>query len=128
MSITLDDKQTQQIFLTLAESLEGGEPLPTKLLVTSLQHPEASIRRLAIEVIQLENDPAVIPALLRATADANVEVSLLASDVLRSFQNPAAVEHLVAALESSASETRLAALVALRARREAEALGPWFGD
>jgi HEAT repeat protein len=95
MSITLDDKQTQQIFLTLAESLEGGEPLPTKLLVTSLQHPEASIRRLAIEVIQLENDPAVIPALLRATADANVEVSLLASEVLRSLQNPAAVEHLV---------------------------------
>ena len=45
MSITLDDEQTQQIFLTLAESLEGGEPLPTKLLVTSLQHPEASIRR-----------------------------------------------------------------------------------
>jgi hypothetical protein len=67
MSITLDDEQSQQIFLTLAESLEGGEPLPTGLLVTSLQHPEASIRRLAIEVIQLENDPAVIPALLRAT-------------------------------------------------------------
>jgi hypothetical protein len=42
MSITLDD-ETQQLFLTLAESLEGGEPLPTKLLVTSLQHPEASI-------------------------------------------------------------------------------------
>ena len=27
MSIALDDQQTQQIFLTLAESLDGGEPL-----------------------------------------------------------------------------------------------------
>jgi len=52
MSIALDDQQTQQIFLTLAESLEGGEALPTRLLVTYLQHPEAAIRRLAIEVIQ----------------------------------------------------------------------------
>ena len=123
MSITLDDEQTQQIFLTLAESLEAGQPLPTKLLVTSLQHPEASIRRLAVEVIQLENDPAAIPALLRATADVDAEVSVLASEVLRSFQDPAAIEHLVAALESSASETRLAALIALRERREADALG-----
>jgi hypothetical protein len=30
MSITLDDEQTQQIFLNLVESLEGGERLPTK--------------------------------------------------------------------------------------------------
>ena len=95
----------------------GGGPLATKLLVTYLQHPEPSIRRLAIEVMQLENDPAAIPALLRATADTNVEVSLLASEVLRSFQNPAAVEHLAAGLESSAPETRLAAVVALRAPR-----------
>ena len=32
MSITLDDEQTQRIFLTLVESLEDGERLPTKLL------------------------------------------------------------------------------------------------
>ena len=124
MSITLDNEQTQQIFLTLAESLEGGEAPSTKLLVTYLGHPEASIRRLAIEVIQLENDSAAIPALLRATSDTNVEVSLLASEVLRAFQTPAAVEHLIAALESSASETRLAAVVALRERREPQALDP----
>ena len=122
MSITLDNEQTQQIFLTLAESLEGGEAPPTKLLVTYLHHPEASIRRLAVEVIQLENDSAAIPALLRATSDTNIEVSLLASEVLRAFQTPAAVEHLVAALENPASKTRLAAVVALRERREPQAL------
>src|SRR4029077_18991004 len=123
MSLALDDQQTQQIFLTLAESLEGGEALPTRLLVTYLQHPEAAIRRLAIEAIQLENDPAAVPALLQATADANVEVSLLASEVLRSFQAPAAVGHLVAGLESSVPDTRHAALDALRERRKTEALG-----
>ena len=122
MSIILHEEQTQQIFLTLAESLDGGEAPPTTDLVTYLQHPEASIRRLAIEVIELENDSAAIPALLRAASDTNVEVSLLAGEVLRGFQNPAAIGHLVAGLESSASETRLAALVALRERREPQAL------
>ncbi len=100
MSITLDDEQTQHIFLTLAESLEGGERLPTKVLVTYLQHPEDSIRRLAIEVIEDGNDPAAIPALLRAAADANIEISLSASEVLRSFRNPAAVKHLIEGLEA----------------------------
>jgi hypothetical protein len=32
MSITLEDEQTQRIFLSLVESLEDGERLPTKIL------------------------------------------------------------------------------------------------
>jgi HEAT repeat protein len=122
MSITLDDEQTQQIFLTLAESLESGERLPTRVLIAYLQHPEDAIRRLAIEVIEYGNDPAAIPALLRAAADTNIEISLLASEVLRSFRNPTAIRHLVEGLEHPASETRLAAVVALRDRRALEAV------
>ena len=122
MSITLDDEQTQQIFLNLVESLEGGERLPTKILVTYLQHPEDSIRRLAIELLEYGNDPAAIPALLRAAADANIEVSLSASEVLRSFRNPSAVKHLIEGLRHPAPETRLAAVVALRERRAPDAV------
>ncbi len=122
MSITLDDEQTQHIFLTLVESLEGGERLPTKILVTYLQHPENSIRRLAIELLEYGNDPAAIPALLRAAADANVEVSVSASEVLRAFRNPSAVKHLIDGLRHPAPETRLAAVVALRERRAPDAV------
>ncbi len=117
MSITLDDEQTQHIFLTLVESLEDGEHLPTKILVTYLQHPEDAIRKLAVELIENGNDPAAIPALLRAAADSNIEVSLAASEVLRAFRNPAAVEYLIEGLGHPAPETRLAAVVALRERR-----------
>jgi HEAT repeat protein len=117
MSINLDDEQTQHIFLTLVESLEDGERLPTKILVTYLRHPEDAIRKLAVELIEYGNDPAAIPALLRAAADSNIEVSLSASEVLRSFRNPAAVEYLVEGLRHPAPETRLAAVVALRERR-----------
>jgi HEAT repeat protein len=113
MSITLDDEQTQHIFLTLVESLEDGERLPTKILVTYLQHPEDAIRKLAVELIEYGNDPAAIPALLHS----NIEVSLSASEVLRSFRNPAAVEYLIEGLSHPAPETRLAAVVALRERR-----------
>jgi HEAT repeat protein len=122
MSITLDDEQTQQIFLTLVESLEGGKRLPTKLLVTYLQHPEDAIRRLAIEVIEYGNDPAAIPALLRAAADPDIEISVAAGEALRSFRNLAATKHLIEGLEYPASETRLAAVVALRERNEPEAV------
>jgi HEAT repeat protein len=102
MSITLDDEQTQRIFLTLVESLEDGERLPTKILVTYLQHPEDSIRKLAVELIEYGNDPAAIRALLRAAADSNIEVSLSASEVLRSFRNPAAVQYLIEGLSHRA--------------------------
>jgi len=119
MSITLEDvtEQTQHIFLTLVESLEDGERLPTEILVTYLRHPEDSIRKLAVELIEYNNDPAAIPALLQAAADANIEVSLSASEVLRSFRNPAAVEYLIEGLSHPSPETRLAAVVALRERR-----------
>jgi HEAT repeat protein len=122
MSITIDDEETQHIFLSLVESLEGGDRLPTKLLVAYLQHPEEVIRRLAIEVIENENDPAAIPALLRAAADPNIEIGLAPGEALRSFRNPAATKHLIEGLEDPASETRLAAVVALRERREPEAV------
>ena len=122
MSITLDDEQTQHIFLTLVESLEGGKPLPTKILVTYLRHPQDSIRRLAIELLEYGNDPAAVPALLQAAADANIEVSLSASEVLRSFRNPSAVKHLIEGLRHPAPETRLAAVLALRERRAPDAV------
>jgi HEAT repeat protein len=113
---------SQHIFLTLVESLEGGERLPTKILVTYLQHPEDSVRRLAIELLEYGNDPAAIPALLRAAADVNIEVSLSASEVLRSFRNPSVVRHLIEGLGHPAPETRLAAVVALRERRAPDAV------
>jgi HEAT repeat protein len=117
MSITLDDEETQRIFLTLVQSLEDEERLPTKILVTHLQHPQDAIRKLAVELIEYGNDPAAIPALLRAAADCNIEVSLSVSEVLRSFRNPAAIEYLIEGLSHPAPETRLAAVVALRERR-----------
>jgi hypothetical protein len=117
MSITLDDEQTRHIFLTLVESLERGERLPTKILVRYLEHSEAAIRKLAVELIEYGNDPGAIPTLLGAAADSNVEISLSASEVLRSFRNPAAVEYLIEGLKHPAAETRLAAVVALRERR-----------
>jgi hypothetical protein len=52
MSITLDDEETQRIFLTLVQSLEDEERLPTKILVTHLQHPQDAIRKLAVELIE----------------------------------------------------------------------------
>jgi hypothetical protein len=61
MSITVDDEQTQHIFLNLAESLDRGDRLPTKILVTYLLHPEEAIRKLAVELIEYGNDPAAIP-------------------------------------------------------------------
>jgi HEAT repeat protein len=117
MSITLDNEETQQIFLTLVESLENGKRLPTKILIAYLLHPEAAIRKLAVELIEYGNDPVAIPALLQAAADSNIEVSLSASEVLRSFRDPAAIEYLVEGLSHPAPETRLAAVVALRERR-----------
>jgi HEAT repeat protein len=123
MSITLNDEQAEDIFLTLAESLEDGKRLPTEILVTYLRHPEDSIRKLAAELIEYGNDPTAIPALLEVAADANIEVGLLASEALRSFQHPAAVQYLIEGLSDSSAETRLAAVLALRERRATDAIG-----
>jgi hypothetical protein len=58
MSTVANDDQTRQIFLSLAESVEDGKSLPTEILIAYSEHPEDAIRRLAIEAIGYENDPA----------------------------------------------------------------------
>jgi HEAT repeat protein len=124
MTTFLDDipNSTQHIFVTLAESLEDGEQLPTETLINYLRHPEDAIRRLTVELLEYNNDPIAIPALLEAAADANIEISIAAGDVLRSFRNVAGIPKLIEGLSSTRPETRLAAVVALRDRRAPSAV------
>lgn len=42
---------TKDVFETLAESLEEGEPLPAEVLITYLQHPEEAIQELAAKLL-----------------------------------------------------------------------------
>lgn len=102
-------ERTQQIFSTLMESLEEGEELPRDALISYLRHPESAIRKLALELLEYANDPSVLPALLEAAADPDIEVSILAREILRSFRNPRAVDYLVEGLNHaghSAKELR----------------------
>ncbi len=96
MSTFLDDipESTQHIFVTLAESLEDGEQLPTETLIAYLRHPEDAIRKLTVELLEYSNDPAAIPALLEAAADPNIEISIAAGEVLRSFRNLVWIDRL----------------------------------
>ena len=118
MSTLLEYKSEtpQQIFTTLAESLEDGERLPTETLIAYLRHREEAIRKLTVELLEYNNDPIAVPALLEAAADDNIEVSIAASEILRSFRNPQAVDYLIEGLSDPKPETRLAAVVALRDR------------
>ncbi len=89
MSLFLDDipERTRQLFETLAENLEAGEPLPIEILSTYLRHPEDAVRKVAVELLEYTNDLAAIPVLLKAVSDPNVEVSISAGEVLRSFRH-----------------------------------------
>lgn len=123
MSLFLDDipERTRQLFETLAENLEAGEPLPIEILSTYLRHPEDAVRKVAVELLEYTNDLAAIPVLLKAVSDPNVEVSISAGEVLRSFRHPEVVKHLISALKDGAAETRVAAVAALRDRHALEA-------
>ena len=57
-------------------------------------------------MLEYNNDPIAIPALLEAAADQNIEISIAAGEVLRSFRNPEAIPALIAGIGSSRAETR----------------------
>jgi len=52
---------TQDLFETLAESLEDGEPLPAEVLITYLRHPETAIQELAAKLLQQRPDHKADP-------------------------------------------------------------------
>ena len=125
MSITLDDEQTQQIFLTLAESLEGGErSADNRSLVTYFQHPEDSIRRLAIEVIDTGERSCGDPSVCCERRLTRIWKSAYSrAKSCGAFRNPAAVGHLVARLGAVLPRRHVSRrVVALRERRAPEAV------
>lgn len=124
MNTLLDDipQRTQYLYLDLAQSLENGERIPLESLIPHLQHPEQAIRKLTLELLEYNNDPAAIPALLEAATDEDIEVSIAAGEILRSFRHPGATAHLITGLTDLRPELRLAAVVALRDRRAPEAI------
>lgn len=123
MNTFIDDiDRTQQTYASLAESLEEGERLPVARLVAYLKHKDYRIRKLALELIEYQNDPVAIPALLEVSIDGDIELSIAASEVLRTFRHPQTVRHLVGALASVRPEIRRTAVAALSERRASEAV------
>lgn len=107
----------QDILGSLQASLELGERLPAETLTQHLRHRNSSIRKLAIELLEYSNDPQSIPALLEAAADSDIEIGILASEVITAFRHQDAIPHLIEGLRHERAEVRLSAVNALRERR-----------
>jgi len=113
---------TQEILESLQISLRLGERLPVETLTGYLHHRNSTIRKFAIELLEYSNDPASIPALLEVAADGDIEVSILASEVITSFRHLEAIPRLIEGLRHERAEVRLSAVNALRDRRAVAAI------
>ncbi|MDD5201160.1 MAG: hypothetical protein PHC88_15320, partial [Terrimicrobiaceae bacterium] len=60
----LSESNPRELFASLTRALKNGERLPAEELTPHLLHPEESIRRAALELLESSADPGSVPALL----------------------------------------------------------------
>lgn len=108
----------------LNASLTGGEIFSIRQLTVLIRHADEEVRNLALSLIEYQNDPAAIPAMLEAAADEEIGLATGAADVLRYFRNPGADQEIIGGLRHPHLPVRLAAIAALRERRSPAAVEP----